>query len=302
MIDTLSHYLKQHFSLVLIAALLAGLSLPHIEHISPAILLALLGSTIFFSCFQIKMVDLSTLCWPTCITFYGLRFILLPIVLYLSLSPWMPLIATGLLLYALMPTGVSAPGITHICGGNLALSLAMLTVSSLLAPFVIPSVTGLFVGQSIAIDTWGLFSTLLMTLFIPLLLHIPLRTLTPLTNTINRYSTLIISALIVGQIIAVVGGYRTSIMASLSTVPLYFLAAMALFAVFYGLGWWFSPHAARANRIALAVASGCNNSIMGIVLASLYLAPSAGIFLLSAQLCWVLIMAVANSYWQRHKQ
>jgi len=292
----LAAYLKRHFAAVLMVALLLGLVLPGVSQTPEWLMLALLAGTIFVSCFQVSAVGFANTPWLVCGLFYLCRFIVLPVGLYALVAPFSTVFAAGLLLYALMPAGVSAPGVTHICGGNVAASWVLLMASSLLAPVVVPAVMAAMTGKAALIDPQDLFATLLVTLFLPLLLHVPFRRSKPVVDGVAAYGSLIVVSLIVALVVLVVGGSRDALFAALQVLPAYLLIAAGVFALFYGLGWWFFARGSQEDRIALMLSSGSNNSMMAVVLASLYLDDALNTLFIVALVCWVVMMSVASKW------
>ncbi|WP_066382522.1 bile acid:sodium symporter family protein [Anabaena sp. CA = ATCC 33047] len=85
------------------------------------------------------------------------QLILLPIIglLIAKTVPMQPIIAVGLIIVALCPGGVSSNVVTYLAGGDVALSVTLTVLSSIITIFTIPIFANLalqhFLGQSAAI-------------------------------------------------------------------------------------------------------------------------------------------------------
>lgn len=75
----------------------------------------------------------------------GLPLIALALIQLLGLPE---VVAVGLWLLALAPGGASSNVITHLCGGNTALSISMTAVSSLIIPFSLPLLLPVVLSES----------------------------------------------------------------------------------------------------------------------------------------------------------
>ena len=76
-------------------------------------------------------------------------------------------IAAGLILVGCCPGGVSSNIMSLLCKGDVAYSVGMTTVSTLLAPVVTPLLVLWLAGQSIDVDGWGLFQSILLVTLLP---------------------------------------------------------------------------------------------------------------------------------------
>ena len=75
--------------------------------------------------------------------------------------------AAGLILVGCCPGGVSSNIMSFLCHGDVAYSVGMTTVSTLLAPFVTPMLVYWLAGTSIEVNAWGMFQNILVVTLIP---------------------------------------------------------------------------------------------------------------------------------------
>lgn len=81
-------------------------------------------------------------------------------------------IALGVILVGCCPGGTASNVMTHIAGGDVALSVTMTTVSTLLAPFLTPVLVYLLAGAWINVSLYAMFITVIKVILIPVLLGI----------------------------------------------------------------------------------------------------------------------------------
>ena len=81
--------------------------------------------------------------------------------------PGNPDLVTGMVLEFAVPTAVSALMWVMIYDGNLAVSLALVVVDTVLAPLIIPITLSIFVGSKVHIDMTHMISQLVFMVALP---------------------------------------------------------------------------------------------------------------------------------------
>lgn len=84
------------------------------------------------------------------------------------LSGLPPEIAAGIILVGCSPSGLASNVMSFIAGANVALSLTLTTVSTLLAPILTPLLMTLFADQFIEIDPSAMFINMIKIVFLPI--------------------------------------------------------------------------------------------------------------------------------------
>ncbi|MBP5765228.1 MAG: bile acid:sodium symporter family protein [Bacteroidales bacterium] len=97
------------------------------------------------------------------------QFTVMPFVAYgLSrLFHLSPELSVGIILVGCCPGGVSSTIMSFLCKGDVAFSVGMTTVSTLLAPVATPMLVYLLAGAEINVDTWGMFQNILVVTLLP---------------------------------------------------------------------------------------------------------------------------------------
>jgi BASS family bile acid:Na+ symporter len=96
--------------------------------------------------------------------------VIMPFALFIPTSFLSQEWSVALLILGAMPTGMTIALMAEFFGGKTSLALVITTVTSLLAPFTIPLVTKIAIGQSVEIDTLGMFWSLSLTIVAPFVL------------------------------------------------------------------------------------------------------------------------------------
>jgi BASS family bile acid:Na+ symporter len=78
-----------------------------------------------------------------------------------------PEVAAGIILLGVGPAGAASNVMTYLAKGNLALSMTVTTLTTLIAPIATPFLMKLFAGQLIEVDAIGMMISILNMLFIP---------------------------------------------------------------------------------------------------------------------------------------
>jgi predicted Na+-dependent transporter len=85
---------------------------------------------------------------------------------------------TGIVLAAVIPTGITSFIWVSIYRGNLALALSIILVDTFLSPFIVPFSVSLFAGEKVVIDILGMMKGLFGMVVIPSILGMLLNELT----------------------------------------------------------------------------------------------------------------------------
>lgn len=177
------------------------------------------------------------------------------------------MMAVGLILVASCPGGTASNVVAFIAKTNVALSVSITALSTLLAIFMTPLLTDYLVGSRLDVDTWKLFMSTVKVVLIPILLgvflntffHKPTEKILPIAPPI----AVIIIALIVGSII---GQGKEQI---LSSGPNLFIAIGLLHLLGFVLGYTISKLLLKDEQVArtISIEVGMQNSGLAVVLA-----------------------------------
>lgn len=177
------------------------------------------------------------------------------------------MMAVGLILVASCPGGTASNVVAFIARANVALSVSLTVISTLLAIIMTPLLTDYLVGSRLDVDAWKLFMTTVKVVLMPILLGVGLNTFfhkkTEQLQTISPPIAVVIIALIVGSVI---GQGKAEILAS---GPNLFIAIGLLHLLGFVLGYIISKLLLKNEQVArtISIEVGMQNSGLAVVLA-----------------------------------
>ncbi|WP_300163034.1 bile acid:sodium symporter family protein [Solidesulfovibrio sp.] len=188
-----------------------------------------------------------------------------------------PEAALGVILVGACPGGTASNVITYLAGGNLALSVTLTLTTTIAAPVLTPALTALLGGSIVHVDGLAMIGSVFWIVVFPvvdglILRRLLRRRLEPVLAVFPAVSMLVIALVIA----CVVGLNRDTVLA----FPGLVIAAVVLhnlggFALGYLGASLFS--ADRADRVAIAVEVGMQNSGLAVALAKLHFTPAAAL-------------------------
>lgn len=181
-------------------------------------------------------------------------------------------LALGVILVGCCPGGTASNVICYLAKGDVALSVAMTGVSTLLAPLVTPALVLLLAGQSVAVDVLGMFMSIVQVVILPIALgFVVSHYFGNITRKVVPFLPMV-STLAIAIIIGIIVSHNSQNIISCS-----FLVAVAVI-LHNVLGFAFGYLAARAigmphnKRAAISIEVGLQNSGLATSLAATHFA------------------------------
>ncbi|MBJ9722301.1 bile acid:sodium symporter family protein [Acinetobacter calcoaceticus] len=185
-----------------------------------------------------------------------------------------PEIAVGVILVGCCPGGTASNVITYMAKGNVALSVACTSVSTLLAPILTPAIFYLLASQWLKIDAASMFISILQVVVLPIVVGLILRIwFKRQVESYIQVMPLVSVVAIVAIVAAIIGGSKAAIFQS-------GLLILAVVILHNGLGYLLGFASARffklpyADSKAIAIEVGMQNSGLGVALAAVHFAAS----------------------------
>ncbi len=126
-----------------------------------------------------------------------------------------PELAIGVILVGTCPGGTSSNVMTYLSGGDVALSVSMTSVSTILAPFMTPLLTLLYAGQTVNVNVVAMFISVIKVVLVPIVLGILVNYfLGKFTQQLVKILPLISTSAIILIIAAVVSANSARLMTS----------------------------------------------------------------------------------------
>lgn len=203
------------------------------------------------------------------------QFLIMPLlaVALTMIIPMSPEVAAGVILVGSCPGGTSSNVMTYLAKGDVALSVACTSVTTLMAPIVTPFLMLMLASEYLPVDAWAMFQSIVKVVLFPLALGFAAQKLLPAFVRAAVPALPLVSVTgIVLIVAAVVGASKGAIVQS----------GMMIFAVVVlhnMLGYLIGFIAARlagldlAARKAIAIETGMQNSGLAAALATAYFSP-----------------------------
>ena len=177
-----------------------------------------------------------------------------------------PFFSLGLILVASCPGGTASNVIVYLSKSNLALSVAMTTVSTISAIIMTPLLISNLSGSEIEVDSTGLFLSTLKVVLIPVVTGVLLNRFFPSkTKKFIKVGPALAVILITLIVASIIGEGKEIILSSglsllFSIMTLHFLG--------FFLGYWISKIFFKNDFVAktISVEVGMQNSGLGVVL------------------------------------
>lgn len=229
------------------------------------------------------------------------QFIVMPLVAWLvaALLQLEPALAAGLILVGCAPGGTASNVVSYLARGNVALSVAMTSVSTLLAPLLTPVLALWLAGQYMPVDASSMAISVVQIVLIPVVLGIVLRMLfnrivTKINAVLPWLSVLAITFVVT---IIVAGSAQTILTAGLLVLVAVVLHNSLGLALGYGIGVLLRVPTASRRTIAIEV--GMQNSGLAGGLAKQYFSPEAALPGAVFSVWHNLSGALVAAYWRR---
>ena len=278
---SLSAFVGKTFAVWVILFAVLGFLFPTTFKLIAPYIVYLLGIIMFGMGLTLSLNDFQALVkrpWEVAIGVLA-HFIIMPAlaVLLTRIIPMPPEVAAGVILVGCCPGGTSSNVMTYLAKGDVALSLACTSVTTLAAPIVTPFLVWMFASQYLPVDPLAMFLSIVQVIIVPLALGLLFQRFVPgLVRAAIPVLPLVSVVGIVLIVSAVVGASKGAIAQS-------GLLIFAVVVLHNGLGYLFGFFAAKAfglslpKRKALAIEVGMQNSGLGAALANAYFSPIAAV-------------------------
>ncbi len=203
-----------------------------------------------------------------------LKMAILPVILYGLFRFVMPEYAVAALLLTAVSTGVVAPFMSNLVGGNSARVLVVTVITSVLVPFSLPAVVELVLSQSVNLSFWDMLRVLALAIFVPIAAVQILRRLAPhLLDAANRRAypvNLVMFALIN---LGVFSKYAEIFYSEPTLIAEACLVCIVLSVIYAVAGILFFRLSSVEDRLAGAVMIAHMNNVLMIVFSAQFFGP-----------------------------
>ncbi|MEH7444067.1 bile acid:sodium symporter family protein [Bacillus sp. JJ1122] len=263
----------------------------------------LLGVVMFGMGLTLKAVDFKIVVTKPLPVLIGVlaQFIIMPSVAFL-LAKLMNLpaeLAAGLVLLGSVPGGTASNVMVYLAKGNVPLSIAMTSISTLLAPIMTPLILLLLAGQWMPVDAVAMFKSIIQVIILPIVLGLVIKKFFPVAV---EKSLTVLPLISVAAIITIVSAVVSGNAATIATSGFLIFTAVMLH---NGMGLLLGYFAAKmagldeVNRRAISIEVGMQNSGLGVALATAHFGPLAALPSVLAAAWHNISGPILATYWSK---
>lgn len=269
------------FPLLVIAGGLLGFLAPSFTSQGSSLVNWLLGIVMFGMGLTLKPVDFKLVFTRPLPVLIGVvaQFVIMPVaalvVVWLLQLP--PALAAGVILVGAAPGGTASNVVSYLARGDVALSVTMTSVSTLLAPIFTPLLAAWLAGKYMPVDAAAMAMSIVQVVLVPVIAGLLIATVVPKVVEFIEPVLPWISVAAISAIVAIVVGKSGD---SLAEAGLIVLAAVILhnllgYLLGYGVGRLTGQPA--PVRRTMAVEIGMQNSGLTAGLAAQYMSPMSAL-------------------------
>ena len=277
MIKRICHFISEYMGVIVLLTAVAALVFPSFFNIvSPKSINYLLGLVMFGMGLTLNARDFEVVFSRPKDVIIGClaQFLIMPALAWLLARAFMldDALAIGVVLVGCCPGGTASNVITYLSKGDLALSVGMTSVSTLLAPLLTPVLTWLLAGKDVNVDVVNMFMSILWVIIMPIALGLIIKRLMPkitaqAVDFLPAFSSIAIAFIVAIVISANASKLLTGGHLVIAVVVLHNICGLSL-------GYLVSLLAGMpmAKRKALAIEVGMQNSGLASSLAATHFA------------------------------
>ncbi len=283
-----TQFLEKNLAILCFLFSILGLVVPGGEYIPLLSVKILVGTVIGLSAFKFDLKDLNRENISRGFGFYLIRFVLFPAVFYLIAKFLVPQYAIALLIFSLLPAGVSTPSLILFVDGNVSLGFSLVLLSTLLCPVVMPLMLYLSGYTDIALPLMDLFLGLLVTVFVPCFIALICKRYQRIESAVESYRKLVTLVIIILLGFVPIAMQQQLILNALSSSGMQIFLSSFVFFLFFQLGLSVSRKYNKKDLLATTICSTANNTALGIAI-TLGIIPQAATFLILAEFPWTVL-------------
>ena len=178
------HYISEYMGVLVLASAIVALLFPAtLQQIPTTVINPLLGVIMFGMGLTLNLKDFKIVfsCPRDVIVGCLAQFSIMPLLAWGLSSAFLldEALALGVVLVGCCPGGTASNVITYLAKGDLALSVGMTGVSTLLAPLLTPLLTWALAGKSVNVDVVGMLLSILWVVILPIVIGLSVKAIWP---------------------------------------------------------------------------------------------------------------------------
>lgn len=208
------------------------------------------------------------------------QYVMMPVIAFVlvELVDLPDAVAFGVILVGACPGGIASNVITLMAKGDVALSVSITSVSTLLSPIMTPLLVILLTGSDIDVQPIALFSSIVMIIIIPISIGLIARMIFgPNFATLMKVVLPFMTAFSIMSLTGATVGANRDVIASVSITILFVVIAHNLLGYVGGFGVARLVGLGPAQRKSYCFEIGMQNSSLAVALATLHFTPAAAV-------------------------
>ena len=273
----LCQYISDYMGVLVLLSAIVALTFPElVSQVKPTVINPLLGVIMFGMGLTLRADDFRIVFSRPKDVIIGClaQFTVMPLLAWLLARVFAldEALTVGVVLVGCCPGGTASNVITYLAKGDLALSVGMTGVSTLLAPVLTPLLVLLLAGKTVDVDVVGMLLSILWVVILPIVAGLIVKRLWPRqTTTATAYLPALSSLAICAIVLIVIAANAQKLLSSgLVVMLVVMLHNVGGLAIGYVVGTVLGMSAAKRKAVSIEV--GMQNSGLASSLATLHFA------------------------------
>ncbi|PLT30790.1 bile acid:sodium symporter family protein [Peribacillus deserti] len=188
-----------------------------------------------------------------------------------------PEIAVGVILVGCCPGGTASNVMTFLSKGDVALSVTITSITTVLAPIVTPALILLLASQWVPVDSGGLFLSIVKIVILPIVLGLIVKRVFSKPAQASVKALPLVSVIAIVAIVAAVVSVSQQQIAKtgLTIFAVVILHNLLGYTLGYGFGKLFKMNLSKKKAVAIEV--GMQNSGLGAAIATAHFSPLSAV-------------------------
>ena len=210
-----------------------------------------------------------------------------------------PMLALGIILVGACPGGTASNVVTWLARGDVPLSIAMTTASTLLAPLLTPLWVWLLASTWLDVDPAALLGSVVKIVLLPVLLGILIRRYWQPTDWVLEGVLPLAAMLVIAWIVGVIVGLNVDRMTEIALASVAAVVLLNAVGLLLGRGLSHLAGTSKQRSRTVAIEVGMQNSGLAVALAMVHFSPEAAVAGAMFSLWHNLSGAALAAYWRR---
>lgn len=287
-------FIEKHFWVILIAGILIGLWNPVPFEAPPFLLKIVLFLMLFLVFLKIDALEVleNIRNYKLMIYIASVYMFLIPLLFFFSIRIFDTDLAIGILLLTAMPAGVSTPALADILKSNVSLSMSLVIVSQLIAPFTVPLLFWLIDFNSLTINKLLVFKDISILVFLPMIISQIIKKYFPVAISKTEHFFTSANVFLLFSFVYVAISSQRNVLLENPAGMIWKIAILYLvFIILHIIGYLTCIKQKKENRISVAIGAAYMNNGMAIVLAASYFKPEILVLMVLSEIPWNTLLA-----------